>query len=143
MTHLVQAETEIRTAIQAFQTAWAAAHGGVPIIVEMSNREAKDLGNTAVYLKITIANMPGGGQASLGQNPLIRQEGQILIAAVSRAGAGALEGQAVLYFLLPYLSTKDFGLVKTHAAQAVDPKQIKGEWYDNAIVGFWYHYFYS
>jgi hypothetical protein len=142
MSHLVQAETEIRTAISAFETAWAAAHGGTPVRVELTNRETVSQGDSAAYLKITIAPMPGG-QASLGENPVIRQDGQILISAVVRAGDGVMPAKALLDFLLPYLSTKDFGLVKTYAAVATQPKQIKAEWYENAIVPYYYHYFYS
>lgn len=142
MGHLVQAETEIRTAIAAFETAWAAAHGGVPMRVEMSNRETVDQGDSAAYLKITIAPMPGG-QASLGENPVIRQNGQILISAVARAGAGVMPAKELLDFVLPYLSTQDFGLVKTHAAVATPPKPVNSEWYENAIVPYYYHYFYS
>lgn len=142
MSHLVQAETEIRTAIAAFETAWAAAHSGTAVRVEMSNRETVSQGDSAAYLKISIAPMPGG-QATLGENPVIRQDGQILISAVARAGAGVMPAKELLDFLLPYLSTKDFGLVKTHAAVATQPKTINGEWYENAVVPYYYHYFYS
>lgn len=142
MGHLVDADTEIRTAITAAQTAWAAAHGGVEFRLEMSNRDLVDLDSTVAYLKVTIAPMPGH-QASLGGNPVVYQPGQILISAVVRCGDGVMPAKELLDFVLPYLAAKDFGLVKTHTAKAVEPKEIKGEWYENAIVGYWYHYFYS
>jgi hypothetical protein len=138
--HLTQSRTEIMTAVQAFVD----AQSNPKPLVESNNKTIVNQDTQEVpYLKVSIMPMNGDGQASLGQNALNRQDGQILVSACAKGGTGEMAANALLEALLPYLDKQDFGLVKTHAVRVVEPKDVKGWWYANAIIPYYYHYFYS
>jgi hypothetical protein len=132
---LSQARQAIMTVIQQAQL----DHSAYDLKVETANRDVVDqAAQTDPYLQITVAPM-GGEQAELGENPNVRHDGQILISAVVKDGAGTAGAEDLLAFILPYLSCKSFGPLQCYAAVEVQGYAKRGLWYQPAIVP--YHYF--
>lgn len=131
--------TEVRQAVMTVIGQIVADHRDYPLKVETTNRDPIDQATQMdPYLQVTVAPM-GGEAAELGRNPMVKQSGQILLAAVVKDGAGEADALALIDFVLPYFSTKDFGNLHCEAGHAVGGRLIKGLWYQPAIVPF-YHF---
>lgn len=130
--------TQLREAVMAVVGQIVADHTGYPLVVETPNRDVVDqAAQVYPYLQVSVVTMLGE-QAELGPNPMIRREGQILLAAVVKDGAGVADAEALMDFVLPYFSTAQLGIVQCHAAHPVQGKEFKGWWYQPAIVPFFY-----
>jgi hypothetical protein len=113
-------------------------HTAYPLLVEADNRDVVDQATQInPYLQVTIAPMHGE-QAELGQNPNVKQSGQILLAAVVKSGAGTADAKALLDFVLPYFSMQQLGTIQCQAAYPVQGKSAKGWWYQPAIIPYFY-----
>ena len=87
MATLEQARIDITTAIEAAKTGAPIS----PLLIEYDNRIVVDTQTqTKPYLAVHIKFMDGS-QADLSKSPIHRMLGQIHIAAVAKAAAGAKE----------------------------------------------------
>lgn len=137
MSKLAQARIEIATVVKQIQTDWLAAKG-TPLVVETDNGVVVDQASQfEPYLKLSVRNLRAE-QLDLGVDPFTEQRGQILFSACARGGDGTADGLEMLDFVAPYFAMTDSTLVRCHTFQAVGGKDIKGWWYENAVVNYWY-----
>jgi hypothetical protein len=109
-----------------------------PLAVETPNRTLIDLSKqTDPFLQVVIAAM-GGDQAEIGPDPLVRVDGQLVLTAVVKSGAGVADAEDLRDFVLPYFSTQNLGGVQLQAAQMVGGRAHLGLWYEPAIIPFYY-----
>ena len=130
--------TQVHQAVMAVVQRIVTDHTEYPLLVESENRSIVDqAGQTRPYLQVTIEVLDAE-QASLGPRPQVKHVGQILLAAVVKDGAGTLEAKALLDFAMPYFSTLTFGTLQCQAAKPTRGREVKGWWYQPAIVPFFY-----
>jgi hypothetical protein len=131
-------QSQARAAIMAIVDQIVIDHTDYPLVVETTNRAVVNLATQAdPFLQISVQHLHGE-QAELGFNPNIRNDGQILISAVVKEGAGVADAEALLDFVLPYFSTQAFGVLQCEAAARVRGRSHLGLWYQPAIVPFYY-----
>lgn len=130
--------TQLRQTVMATVQQIVNDHHDYPLVVETTNRDLVDQASqTDPYLQVVVAVMTGDA-AELGPNPTIRRDGQILLSAVVKDGAGTADAEALLDFVLPYFSTQQLGIVQCQAAHPVQGREVNGWWYEPAIVPFFY-----
>ena len=131
---LTQLRQTVMTVVQQIVT----DHTSYPLVVETSNRDVVDQATqTNPYLAISIKPL-SGDQAEIGPSPYSQQLGQIQIAAVVKDGAGVADALALLDFVLPYFHLKVLSTVQCQAAYPVGGREVKGWWYESAIVPYFY-----
>lgn len=134
MIDLAAARAEIGTVLAQIRTDWTA----YPLVIEVDNDVAVDQATQPnPYLKVSIKNV-AGDQLDLGDDPNTQQRGQILVSACTRAGGGTADGLALLSFVSRYFANKDFATVRCHTFEAVGGKDVKGWWYENGIINYWF-----
>lgn len=125
----------IKTEIERARAAWTA----YPLRVDYENKRPTDLATlTNPYLLVDIT-FRDGTQLDLGQAPILRSDGQIILAVGVKEDAGTDAASELLDFLLPYLQLRDDLLhgVRTSEAKPHPPRPANGYYYLPAVVGFW------
>ena len=108
--------------------------------VEAPNRTAIDqVAQVDPYLRVDLDFLLGGGQDDMSDNPMVKQVGQLVITAVSKAGNGTAQSLELLDFVAPYFSVRTLGNVQMHAAEAQRGKEIKGWWHQPLLINFYTH----
>lgn len=131
----VQANRDIAAVIKQI----IADHTLYPLKVEQKNRSKIDQATQVKpYLKVEV-KLLASDQIDLADKPRIEQWGQIWLSAVCKCGEGAEEAEALLDFVTPYFELNRIGIVQCKSVTAVTGKEIKGLWYEPAIVNFYYH----
>lgn len=129
------ARQAIRTVLDQIRADWAA----YPLVIETDNRKIVDQATQEKpYLQVEIDFM-GGGQADLGARPTVRQDGQIEIHIVDKAGNGTAEIDALVDFIVPYFDMKNLGIVRTQAVERYRGKDVKGWWHEPLLINFYFH----
>lgn len=130
-----QARVAIMTVLEQIQL----EHTAYPLHIEIDNTSSVDQAlQDDPYLHIELDFLPGGGQIELGQNPLVQQVGQILLAAVVKEGTGTSRARQLLDFVTPYFDMVNLSGLKTDAVQAHRAKNKDGKVYFPALVDFDY-----
>ncbi len=131
---LVTARAEIMAVIAQIKTDWT----DYSLVVEVDNAIAVDQPTQInPYLKVSVKNIKGE-QLDLGSDPNTEQRGQILVTACTRAGDGTAAGLKLLDFVGRYFAMNDFTTVRCHTFEAAGGREVKGWWYENAIINYWY-----
>lgn len=129
-----QARTDIATAVAAAVAAWVA----YPLVVEMDNRSAVNYDTQQKPFLQVDSYYLGGDQLDLGDSPLVKQYGQIMLSVVSKEGTGIAESAALADFLVPYFELKNFVVVRTHAAEPQKSRILRGWHYQPVLIPFWF-----
>lgn len=134
---LEAARAEIATRIAAAKAAWTA----YTLTVESENKNLVDLGSSAAQVAFLSWEMKfrGGGQKSLGPNPVALQMGQIFVAAKVKEGAGTADVYRLLDHVIPYLELKAGTVIDTLAAEVFDDVTRQGFFAVPVIIPFWIH----
>jgi hypothetical protein len=131
-----QARVDVSTVVAAIVTAWT----DYPLVVEMDNRQAVDQAKQVKpYLQVEL-RLITGQQADLADNPLVRQDGQILLSVVAKAGSGTSDSNKLLDFIRPYFNGKRIGILECKAFEDYPCKPKDGWYYSLAVVNFYYNY---
>jgi hypothetical protein len=125
----------IKTEIERAKAAWTA----YALAVEYENTEPIDLAmqfNPFLCVDIVFRD---GAQMDMNPDPLLRVDGQIIVAVGTKVGSGTAAASALLDFVVPYLQLRDDMLhgVRTHEAKPHEPKTVNGHYYLPFVVGFW------
>jgi hypothetical protein len=130
---LVQARLDIANAVQAVKTAWVT----YPLVVETDNRNSVDYSTQSnPFLQVDV-NFIDGEQLDLSATPRTITYGQIILSAVTKDGAGSLQGLTLLDFAIPYFQMQDFPVVRTKAAEPQRSKLLRGWYYQPVLINFW------
>lgn len=130
-----QARTDVLTVLERIR----AEFPDYALQVQSYNNEGIDQATQVdPYLEVEIDFLPGGGQLSLGQDPVVKQLGQIALYAVVKKGAGESHARRLLDFASPYFDMQVLGGVNTHATQAYRAKERDGLVYFPMLVDFYY-----
>jgi hypothetical protein len=130
--------TQLRQAVMTVVQQIVTDHTAYPLVVETPNRDVVDqAAQVNPYLAIAVKPLTGE-QAEIGIAPLSRMDGQIQISAVVKDGAGVADAEALLDFVLPYFHLQNLATVQCQAAHAVGGREVKGWWYESAIVPYYY-----
>jgi hypothetical protein len=131
---------EFATALQAAATAWAASPGGYPLAIEAENRTLVDLASPQAerpFLAWELRFLPGGGQVSMGRDPIVRQFGQLYLIVKVKEGQGVAAVNKLRDFVIPFVERKDWAVTRTEAALAMDPVPRLGWYHAPLLVTFW------
>lgn len=132
-----QARVAIMTVLEKIQADFTE----YPLHVEIDNVcSVDDPLQANPYLKVEIDFLPGGGQIELGQNPLVKQVGQLLLAAVVKEGTGSARARQLLTFVTPYFDMVNLSGLETHATQVHRSMTKDGKAYFPALADFWYYW---
>lgn len=117
----------------------AAAWTTYPLVVEYPNLPDIDQANqNTPYLKVAIVYRDGE-QMDLGENPLIRLTGQIILAVAARQGTGTSKTETLVDFISRRLERKFLGpppSILTYVARP-QPDYEKAEWrYSPTVINF-------
>lgn len=128
----------LATQIAAMQAAWLVAKG-TPLVVEVDNRKMVDQATQSKpYLQVELRFM-SAEQADLSHNPMVRHDGQLLLAAVAKDNSGMAAANELLDFARPYFELQYIGPMQCQVMQDYPGKSKLGWYYSPAIVNFWYH----
>ncbi len=110
-------------------------------VIELDNRKAVDQSDPTIdlYLKAQIVDL-SGDQMDLGETPITKQYGQILLCACIREGQGTLPATEMLETAVRYFHLNLFEVIETAAAEKQRPKPVGGWWHAPAIINFWYYW---
>ena len=120
---------EARAELVGWLVAACAADGALPAVpLEAENRVSIDLASAAASTPFICAEIEwmGGGQISLGKDPLARTNGILMVAAKVKQGAGTAESLKLLERVVPFLEGKDGTYVRTELAALVGPATRAG-----------------
>ncbi len=134
------ARLDAATAIKTAADAWLAVGGYVPV-VEAENRTMMDLGSPDALKPFLTWEIKfrGGGQASLGKEPLALTLGQIIISSKVKEGSGTSESLLLLNHVIPFLEAKELSVIRTNVAETYDGFARQGWYFIPVIVNFWFH----
>jgi hypothetical protein len=128
------ARNSIATEIERAKTAWTE----YTLLVEYPNRDPINLATqTNPFLKVDIVFMDGE-QLDLGDRPLTRNWGQIILAAGGKFGTGQVPLLKLLRHFRPYLQLRDnLGSVRTAVAKPQNARTHLGWHYEIESISFW------
>lgn len=130
--------SELRQTVRAVAQQIINDHTAYPLVVETDNRDVVDQAfQVNPYLAISIKPLRGE-QAEIGVAPLSKMEGQIQISAVVKDGSGTADAEDLLDFVLPYFHLQNLATVQCQAAFPTGGREVKGWWYESAIVPYYY-----
>lgn len=132
-----QARKELAARLEAARAAWTA----YPLLIDPENRTLVDVGSPEANLPFICweIDWKGGGQASLGRDPLMVQYGQLAVAAKVKEGAGTAKSLELLEHVVPFIELQDLPTVRTMGAELM-PSVTKSGWhYQPLLVTFWVH----
>lgn len=139
MTNALTRQT-IVAEIERAKVAWDAANPGTPLLIDYENKGTLDLSSTALYLVVDVI-FRDADQLDLGPvgHVMIRDDGQIQIAAGVKEGTGTQAAEKLRDFMRPYLQLRDnlANGVRTHAGKPYPPSTANGFYYLPLIAGFW------
>lgn len=125
--------------IERARLAWNAVNGNPVLEVDFENQSVIDLaGKVDPYLMMDVV-FRDGEQLDMGDRPLQRLDGQVMLAVGVKEGLGTLAASRVLDFVYPYLqlrSTLANG-VQTAQVRPGAPKRANGFYYITAMIYFW------
>lgn len=135
------AYVDIATAISAIAAAWLTAKGST-LLVEDDNRKSVDVASSAASAPFLSWQMMfrGGGQMSLGKDPLARTLGQVFLTTKVKEGSGARKSLELLDFAYPYLSGKNFTVVELDVGETYDAVTRQGFYCIPAVFNFKVNY---
>lgn len=135
------AYTDVATAITALAAAWQTAKG-VALLVEDDNKKSIDVASPEAAVPFLSWQMMfrGGGQISLGKDPLSRNLGQVFITTKVKEGSGTLKSLELLDFAYPYLSGKNFTVVELDVGETYDAVTRQGFYCIPAVFNFKVNY---
>lgn len=125
--------------LERAKAAWNAVLGNYSLLMDYENFDGVDLAqqvNPYVAVDIVFRDTT---QLDLGQRPILRDDGQIMLAVGVKEKTGTLQAAAVRDFFLPYLNLRDnlTNGVRTHEAKKYPPTRLTGFYYLSMVVGFW------
>jgi hypothetical protein len=130
--------SQLRQTVMTVVNKIVADHTSYPLKVETANRDPIDHATqSGPYLQVVVAPMHGE-QAELGRNAAVKYEGQILISAVVKDGAGTVDAEELIDFVLPYFSEQTLGVLQCQAAYPAGGRAHGGLWYESLIVPYFY-----
>src|ERR1700741_4402610 len=110
-----------------------------PLVVEADNRVAVDQSKQVnPYLKVEIDDL-AGGQADIGNHPLVEERGQLILYACIKAGNGPLLARQLLDFIIPYFDCKIINSIQCQGAYVARKQEVAGWTYLPVIFNYYYH----
>jgi hypothetical protein len=133
------ARQAIVTEIERARLAWNAVGGNYTLLVDYENFNEVDLSSQVnPYLAVDIV-FRDTNQLDLGLAPILRDDGQIMLAVGVKEGGGTQEASRLLDFIRPYLQLRTDLLngVRTHESKVQPPRRVAGFYFVPVVIGFW------
>lgn len=135
MDEQINVKAEVMGIVKQIRDAWTQW----PLKVEAENRQLGENDKAMPYLKVKVDFMDSE-QVELGSGPVqVKEVGQILLSVVSKCGTGTADSDQLAAFIKPYFDRRILTTLRTHPVAPAGAREIKGEYYTNLLVDFWYH----
>lgn len=128
-----------RVEIATIAAAAALAHTSYTLNIEDDNHTLTDqVRQSSPYLQLQVKYL-SGRQMDMADKPIVGQFGQVLLAAVVKAGAGSKAANDLMDFMVPYFELKKLNLITLKEFQPGPTSTISGWYYVTGFLNFEYY----